>query len=111
MNLTLYWESAEVVPNNYIIFVHILDLRTGVLVAGQDGPPDNGLTPTWKWLGDMQFIRDRRTLSIPADAEPGTYTLRIGMYDADTKARVTVLDLENQPIGDTLVLQEVKVEN
>lgn len=110
LDLTLYWESSKIVPNNYMIFVHLVDPQTDHLVTGQDGPPDNGLTPTWKWQGDMQFIRDQRTLPLPANLKPGTYNLQIGMYDADTKARVTILDLKNQPIGDGFVLQDIKIE-
>jgi len=110
ISLMLYWESAEVIKENYIVFVHVLDPNTGKLIAGQDGPPDYGNTPTWKWLGDMQFIRDQRLVTIPADAPPGTYTLSIGMYDADTQQRVQILDLQNQPIGNDLTLQEIKIQ-
>jgi hypothetical protein len=110
ITLTLYWMSAEVIPNNYIIFVHLIDPKTGTLLVGQDGPPDNGNTPTWKWQGDMQFIGDTRTLSIPADIAPGTYSLRVGMYDADTKARVDILDLQYRPIGNSLIIQNIEIQ-
>jgi hypothetical protein len=110
VRLMLYWMSAEKIKVNYVVFVHVLDPQTGRLIVGQDGPPDYGNTPTWKWKGDMQFIRDQRIFTIPADALPGIYTLRIGMYDADTKARVQVLDLRSQPVGDGLVLQEIEIK-
>lgn len=110
LELMLYWMSAGQTKANYIVFVHLLDPITGRLVAGQDGPPDYGNTPTYKWVGDMQFIRDQRIFTIPANALPGIYTLRIGMYDADTKARVQVLDLRSQPVGDGLVLQEIEIK-
>ncbi|HLF02005.1 MAG TPA: hypothetical protein VI547_08510, partial [Anaerolineales bacterium] len=111
VELMLYWMSAEPIKANYIVFVHILDSQTDKLIAGQDGPPDYGNTPTYEWVGDMQFVRDQRIFTIPPDAPAGTYTLRIGMYDADTKARVEILDLQYQPIGDGLVLQELQIEN
>jgi hypothetical protein len=110
VRLMLYWMSAEPTAAKYIVFVHMLDPATGTLVVGQDGPPDYGNTPTWKWQGDMQFIRDQRIFTIPPDAQPGVYTLRIGMYDADIKARVQVLDLDYQPMGDGITLQEIRVQ-
>ena len=58
----------------------------------------------------MQFIRDQHILAIPADAAPGMYTLRIGMYEAATQSRVQILDLNYQPTGDLLVLQEINIE-
>jgi len=110
LQLMLYWESAEKTEANYIVFAHVLDSKTGKLLVGKDGPPDYGNTPTPKWQGDMQFIRDQRILTIPADAAPGAYTLRIGMYEAATQSRVQILDLNYQPTGDVLVLQEITVE-
>lgn len=110
IRLMLYWESAEVTQANYAVFVHILDPNTGILIVGQDGPPDYGNTPTWQWGGDMELIRDQRILTVPPDAPPGTYTLRIGMYDAGTQQRVQVSDLNNQPIGDGLVLQQIEIQ-
>jgi hypothetical protein len=110
VQLMLYWMSAEPTAANYIVFVHVLDPATGTLVVGQDGPPDYGNTPTWQWQGDMQFIRDQHILTIPDDAQPGKYVLRIGMYDADTKARLPIFDLQNQPLGDTVTLQEIQIQ-
>jgi 4-amino-4-deoxy-L-arabinose transferase-like glycosyltransferase len=110
LRLMLYWESAQVVQANDIVFVHLIDPKTGKLIAGQDGPPDYGNTPTWKWLGDMQLIRDQRSLTIPAGTKPGDYTLSIGMYDADSQQRVSVLDLQDHPIGDSLDLQTLHVQ-
>lgn len=110
LELMLYWMSAERTTANYIVFVHLLFGDGKTLLAGQDGPPDYGNTPTWKWEGDMQFIRDQRILTIPADAPPGKYILRMGMYDADTKLRAQITSPQGQPFGDTLTLQEIEIE-
>jgi len=58
----------------------------------------------------MQFIRDRHTLTIPANAKAGNYVMRFGMYDADTQARVQISTPKNEPVGDLVVLQEVRIE-
>ncbi len=110
LELMLYWTSAERTTANYIVFVHLLFDDEKTLLVGQDGPPDYGNRPTWKWEGDMQFIRDQRLLSIPADAPPGKYILRMGMYDADTKLRAQITSPQGQPFGDTLTLQEIEIE-
>ncbi len=110
LQLMLYWMSVEKTPGNYIVFVHVLAADGQTLLVGQDGPPDYGNRPTWSWAGDMQLITDQRILTIPADAPPGTYALRIGMYDADTQQRAQVFDLENQPVGDNIVLAKIHVQ-
>ncbi len=110
LQLMLYWMSAEKTPANYIVFVHVLAADGQTLLAGQDGPPDNGNRPTWSWAGDMQLITDQHVLTIPFDAPAGTYTLRVGMYDADTGQRAQIFDLQNQLLGDSVVLAEIRVQ-
>jgi hypothetical protein len=105
-----YWMSAERVKANYIVFVHVMSAETGELLVGKDEPTDNGFHPTFTWGGDMQFIRDRHTLTIPANAKAGSYIVRFGMYDADTKARVKISTPKNETVGDLVVLQEIQVE-
>ncbi|MBI5713709.1 MAG: hypothetical protein HZC38_09850 [Chloroflexi bacterium] len=105
-----YWMSAERVKANYIVFVHVISTETGELLVGKDEPTDNGYHPTWTWGGDMQFIRDRHTLTIPATAKAGSYIVRFGMYDADTKARVQISTPKNEPVGDVVALQEIRIE-
>ncbi len=110
LQLMLYWMSAEKTPANYIIFVHMLAADGKTLLVGQDGPPDHGNRPTWSWAGDMQLITDPHILTIPADAPPGAYILRAGMYDADTSQRLQVFDLQHQPVGDNVVLAEIHIQ-
>ena len=110
LELMFYWMSAERVKANYIVFVHITSVETGELLVGKDEPTDNGYHPTWTWGGDMQFIRDRHTLTIPATAKAGSYIVRFGMYDADTKARVQIFTPKNEPVGDVVALQEIRIE-
>jgi 4-amino-4-deoxy-L-arabinose transferase-like glycosyltransferase len=110
LELMFYWMSAERVQANYIVFVHIISAETGELLVGKDEPTDNGYHPTFTWGGDMQFIRDRHTLTIPANANTGKYIVRFGMYDADTQVRVKVTTPKNEPVGDLVVLQEIRIE-
>jgi hypothetical protein len=60
---------------------------TGNPVWGQvDRPPDPA-RPTDDWLpGDWAL--DERTLTLPADTPPGEYRLIVGLYEADSGARL-----------------------
>ena len=110
LELMFYWMSAERVKANYIVFVHVISTETGELLVGKDEPTDNGYHPTWTWAGDMQFVRDRHTLTIPATAKAGSYIVRFGMYDADTQVRVQISKPKNEPVGDMVKLQEIRIE-
>lgn len=110
LELMFYWMSAERAKANYIVFIHVMSVETGELLVGKDEPTDNGFHPTWTWGGDMQFIRDRHTLNIPTTAKAGSYIVRFGMYDADTKARIQVSTPKYESVGDMVTLQEIRIE-
>jgi hypothetical protein len=42
-------------------------------------------------------VEDRYTIQVPLDATPGEYTLRVGMYDAETKERLRVA-VDGEPV-------------
>ena len=110
LELMFYWMSAERVTANYIVFVHVISVETGELLVGKDEPTGNGYHPTFTWGGDMQFNRDRHKLTIPATAKAGRYVVRFGLYDSDTKTRVQISTPKNDPLGDMVVLQEIRIE-
>ncbi len=94
LRLRLFW-SAEVQPTtNYSLFVHLTaaDDPTDI-IAQHDGPPVNGtrLTPTWT-DPDEVLVSDEITLAIPAEAAPGEYALRLGLYDFTTGVRLNTSD-------------------
>lgn len=78
-NLTLYWQATESQSTDYTVFVHVLD-EAGTRIIQGDGPPLNGFWPTRVWLPGQQ-INDSHPLTIPT---PGTYRLRVGLYDPTT---------------------------
>ena len=63
------------------IFVHVLD-ESGELAAQWDG-----LGAAWEGWRTGDFLRQRHTLELPADAPAGTYQLVIGLYDPETLER------------------------
>lgn len=88
VNLTLYWQTINRPPENYRLFVHLVN-EAGEIVGQIDPLPGNGLRPTKGWRPG-EVITDQPILSLPPDLPPGTYTLWLGLYQPDTGARLPV---------------------
>ncbi|HFD39149.1 MAG TPA: hypothetical protein ENJ31_04785 [Anaerolineae bacterium] len=85
-NLSLYWQALAPADRDYTVFVHLLGPQ-GSIVAQDDAPPGDPFFPTTTWLpGDV--VLDEHTLSLPADAPPGEYTLRVGLYHQPSGERL-----------------------
>lgn len=72
VTLAMRW-SAVPMPENYNVFVHIVD-SAGVNRQGADHTPP---VPTSTWSGTVAY---NRTVTLPATLPHGTYTLRVGLY-------------------------------
>jgi len=83
LSLSLYWQTSETLAVDYTVFIHIVD-SSGQFVA-HDGPPLNGDWPTSAWQ-PARLVIDPRSFIVP---NPGDYTIRIGLYDPATGARLT----------------------
>lgn len=78
LHVSLYWSANRALSESYTIFVHLLDAR-GRIRAQQDVRPLGGLYPTDRWPPG-RTMRDEYALALPANLDPGDYTLEIGMY-------------------------------
>ena len=109
LTLTLYWR-AETAGSTWLkVFVHLVG-PDGSLAAQHDSPPANGEAPTSQWLA-REVVADRHTISIPADASPGEYTIYVGMYSPDTGARLAASDAAGNPyLNNAIPLQTITVE-
>jgi hypothetical protein len=87
--LTLAWRAEEV-AGQYTVFVHLVDER-GTILAQQDRAPQaNGaLYPTNLWVPG-EIVTDEYALTIPPDAPPGEYTVRVGLYLPESGQRLSV---------------------
>lgn len=96
--VTLYWFTLNEMDKDYQVFVHLADSGDASL-AQHDGPPDQGLTPTTRWLPG-EIVVDRHALAL-GSAAPGDYRLIAGMY----------LPVKNgfEMLGDQAELGRVKV--
>ena len=105
--LGIYWQAPELTLKPYTVFVHIVDSQ-GRLAANWDNPPCSTTCPTDTWL-PHEVLRDPYRIPLPADWEPGLYTLMTGMYDSATGADVALPPTAPQSEGQRLILGQIQV--
>ena len=105
LTLTLTWQAQSMLPVDYAVFVHWV-AADGTMLSQHDGPPAAGRYPTSWWLpGDV--VPDTHTLPLP-DVVPASITLRVGMYDPTTGARLPAYDAQGEWLPDGIVLLEIR---
>ncbi len=80
MQLTLFWRAQVGIETRYKVFIHLLN-SDGTIIAQRDSEPVGNLKPTDGWHAGEEVV-DNHGLYIPADAAAGTYSIRIGLYEA-----------------------------
>jgi hypothetical protein len=101
VDVRLAWQrdGVEVWPPGVISFVHLR--RDGVNVAQQDGLPRyfvaEPLSVAGKWA-------DWRQVQVPPTAEAGRWEVVVGLYEPETGARLPVVDVGGQVMGDEVVI-------
>ncbi len=90
IHLILYWRTIRHMKEDYTVFMHLVDSQ-GRLVAQADVQPFDGAFPTSRWpVGAV--VGCPLTISLPAEAPPGQYTLKVGLYHWPTLERLPVAD-------------------
>jgi hypothetical protein len=106
LHVVLYWRPARAIALDYTVFVHLADGEDRVR-GQQDHPPVNGTYPTRAWQPG-ELIVD--AYDLPAETEPGTFSLFVGMYDPATLARVPAYDANGIPLpNDRVLLTQVTI--
>ena len=106
--LTLYFTSDAPVPEDYTLFLHVAGAGDHLLYQF-DGVPVDGRHPTRQWIPGQVFA-DTHTITVDEISEDGLATLSMGFYPiADSSTRVEVYDANGQPIGDRLVLAQLRL--
>ena len=105
--LTLYWQGARPLSEDYSVFVHLRD-GEGRNVAQTDGFPSGGAWPTSAWEPN-QPVTDQRSIAIPADLAPGRYGLWAGMYRLSDQTRLPIQASGQEVQDDAILLAEVEV--
>lgn len=105
--LGIYWQAPEAMLARYTIFVHIVDSQ-GRLAASWDNPPCSTTCPTDTWL-PHEILRDPYQIPLPADWQPGIYTLMTGMYHSETGEPITLPPTAPQAEGQRIILGQIQV--
>jgi 4-amino-4-deoxy-L-arabinose transferase-like glycosyltransferase len=84
LQVSLTWQARRTPSADYTTFVHVVT-PDGKLMAQSDGQP--GSYPTTLWLPNER-TRDERSVPLPADLPSGSYQVQVGLYRADTLARL-----------------------
>lgn len=106
--LTLVWHALARQNRNWTVFVHMVD-SADEIVAKIDRQPTDGAYPMLQWVAD-DWIVDTQSLALPADLAPGTYDLRVGLFDAESGLRAAVFNQKDKLAGDYVTLGQITVE-
>lgn len=108
VTVTLHWEAAGPLASGLTGFVHIGRGRNSdPFIGQQDGPLCPPLPPE-RWRAGYRYV-ERRTVTLAADAPPGLYDLRVGVYDPASGARLAISSADRLVEDDRLVLNELNV--
>lgn len=101
VEITLQWQCWEEVDQEVTVFVHLCS-EDGELVAQADGYPVMNMSRPAFWKpGDVW--RDVRILRLPANATPGLYFIKVGLYPRSGERRLLALDSVGQRYPDDAV--------
>ena len=108
LRLVLYWRALQPMQENYTVFVHVAR-ADGTTLVQRDVQPRDGTHPTSSWVTD-ELVTDPYELSIPSDAPPDIYWLKVGMYSPATMQRLPVVDPgEATVLQDGVLVKELRV--
>lgn len=98
----LYWRAKTKLEKDYTVFVQLI--RGDRLIAQYDSQPRNRTYPTSSW-DTGELVTDYFRIDLPGDAPPGEYSLIVGMYEAQTRQRLSAgagshIDLDKLNITD-----------
>ena len=98
------WRVEGPGNDSLVTFVHLMwdDVE---LVAQRDADPGNGLFPIEAWKPG-ELVRDQFALLLPATLPPGEYEVRVGVDDATTSMRRSLLEPWS---GTVVVVQQLDV--
>lgn len=108
ITVAVIWRAKAGQLGDLTTFVHLFS-PGGKFVAQVDSPPLQGHYPTTVW-GAGEVVPDYYTLPLSSTLPPGTYHLKIGMYDAKTYDRLSASDATGSALADNVIpLQDITV--
>jgi hypothetical protein len=98
LELTLYWQAERRMDVSYKVFVHLIDLTTGTIVAQDDAVPRRWMYHT-TWWERSEVVEDTISLSLDG-VSSGRYRLVVGLYDPETGERLPVYSADGERYPD-----------
>jgi hypothetical protein len=99
--ITLYWEAAAPLGQDWSTFIHLLD-ENGEKVGQVDQTPGDGFYPPSAWQPGL-LVADQYELRLDPGLKPGSYRLIFGWYQGGDR-------LSWDDGGDTRELAQITVE-
>ena len=106
LRLRLHWQARRRPEADYVVFVHLYDPETEVIVAQADVRPLNGLYPT-SWWREGEVIGDQVVLPL-ADVPAGVYALAVGWYTPGDFVRLPVVTAAGDVLPDGRLILEMR---
>jgi hypothetical protein len=101
--VTLVWETERPIPEDYMVFAHLLD-ESGEIVAQNDSLPRAGAYPTSWWQPGL-LVEDIHPVNLPSDLTPGAYQLLIGLYHPENWKRLPLINGDDSTVIGTIEVQ------
>jgi hypothetical protein len=93
--ISLFWDVGATPAQSLAFFLHLCRDCEQPPLAQSSGPPLEGYLPTDTWLPGKP-ARDDRAIHLPADLEPGRYTLLLGVFDPNDPTPAGRLPVEGE---------------
>ncbi len=103
LQIRFHWQIDRPLERDYVIFIHVIgpeEAKYGQL----DAMPHDWMYPTSAWPSNERILDDYR-VDLSADAPAGGYVVVVGMYDRETRDRLSIYDPNgNRLANDVLIL-------
>lgn len=106
LEVTLFWQALNP-QNECVVFLHLVG-EDGEQIAQDDKEPLQALYPPAFWPPE-EVVRDRHRLPLPGGAQPGLYRLDLGLYEADTQDRLSILGSKGEVVGNKVTLDFIHI--
>jgi hypothetical protein len=109
LGVYLYWKDDRPLANRLKVFVHVINAK-GEIAGQHDGEPQIGTWPTNEWQAG-ETVCDFHMVTFNRPLPPGTYSVRVGLYDEGTGKRLPVLHAgENMVVDDSIVVESLVIK-
>jgi hypothetical protein len=107
LEVTLYWQALTPVEDEYSVGLHLVD-GEGRRFGQHDSFHPAGL-PVTRWQAS-QYGRDQHHLQVWPGTPPGTYDLKVFVYQPATGQRLGILNEAGLPAGVEYELGQVEID-